>query len=155
MKIRAAKEEDANVIMELEFVLFKKWDKMDMIDNIDKKWFGSKSHHKQTIDSINDPSKKIILAFKDDKCIGYLKAEIIEREPFLKKVGYVSETYVLEEYRNKHIGSKLLESALVWFKGNHLNWTTVSTHALDEDAIRFWEKKGYKEYNKFFKMNLQ
>lgn len=155
MKIRTAKIEDVKTIMELDLSLFKKWDKIDRIDQIDRKWFESDAHHKRIIDSINDSSKKIILAFENDKCIGYIKAEVLEREPFLKKVGYVSEMYILEEYRNKHIGSKLLKNALTWFKKNNLCWTTVSTHSLDKDAIGFWEKKGYKEYNKFFKMKIQ
>ena len=140
MEIRIAKKEDARIIMDFEFMLFKKWDSMDPIDKIDESWFKSKEHLKQTVNPINDASKRIFLAFENNKCLGYLKVEINEREPFLKKVGYVSETYVIEESRGMHVGSKLLDKALVWFKENNIAWTTVSTHSLDKEAIGFWEK---------------
>jgi|TARA_B100001971_G_C18167977_1_gene525386 hypothetical protein len=152
MEIRTAKENDANVIMDFELTLFKKWDDMDPIDKIDENWFKSDDHMNRTLKFINDNSKKIFLAFEGDKCLGYLKAEINEREPFLKKVGYVSETYILEECRGKHIGTILLDKTLEWFKENNITWTIVSTHSMDKEAIGFWEKKGYKEYNKFLKM---
>jgi hypothetical protein len=109
---------------------------------------------KKTIACINDSTKRIFLALENNKCIGYLKAEISEREPFLDKVGYVSEIYILKEYRSKNVGSKLLDKALAWFKTNCITWTTVSTHSMDREAIDFWEKKGYKEYNKFFKKKV-
>ncbi len=154
MEIRTAKENDAKIIMDFELTLFKKWDNMDPIDKIDESWFNSADHLKRTLKFINDNSKKIFLVFEGEKCLGYLKTEINEREPFLKKIGYISEAYILEECRGKHIGTTLLDKALEWFRQNNITWTTVSTHSMDKEAIGFWEKKGYKEYNKFFKMKV-
>jgi len=127
---------------------------MDPIDTIKDSWFKSHEHFKRTTNFVSDTTKKIFLAFEGKVCLGYLKAEINSREPFLKKVGYVSEAYIIKDSRGKGVGSKLLNKALDWFKENELIWSTVSTHSLDEEAIVFWEKKGYKEYNKFFKMKL-
>ena len=93
-------------------------------------------------------------SFSNTGVSGYLKAEIREREPFLKKVGYISEAYIIKEARRKYVGSLLLDHALKWFRDNDIIWTTVSTHSKDEDAIAFWEKKGYIEYNKFFKRKV-
>ena len=154
MEIRIAKDEDVKIIMKFELELFMKWDEIDPIDKIDKNWFGSKEHRNKIIKVISNPSKRIFLAFRNEVCSGYLKAEIIEREPFLKKVGYISEAYIVKNMRRKHIGSKLLNKALEWFKENDILYTTVSTHSKDIEAIDFWEKKDYVEYNKFFKRKI-
>jgi GNAT superfamily N-acetyltransferase len=154
MDIRVADCNDSKIIMGFQFELFKKWDAIDPIDKIDKPWFNSKQHLEQTIDTINDNSKKIFLAFEKDRCIGYIKAEIIKREPFLKKTGYISEEYILAESRGRKAGSLLLKKALAWFKENDIRWSTVSTHSKDQSAIKFWKKKGYSEYNKFFKIKI-
>ncbi len=154
MKIRTAGEDDAKLIMKFELKLFRKWDLMDPIDKIDESWFNSENHLERTLRTIKDFSKRIFLVFEGEKCAGYLKAEIKEREPFLKKTGYISETYILEGYRNRHIATLLLDKAIEWFRKNNISWTTVSTHSLDREAVRFWEKKGYKEYNKFFKRKI-
>jgi len=154
MEIKIAKEKDAKIIMDFELSLFRKWDKIDPIDTIDESWFKSEKHLQRTIKFIKDDSKRIFLAFENNNCLGYLQVEINEREPFLKKVGYVSEIYIVEESRGRQLGSKLLDKALEWFREKGVVWTTVSTHSLDKEAIIFWEKKGYKEYNKFFKMKV-
>jgi ribosomal protein S18 acetylase RimI-like enzyme len=154
MEIRTAEKKDVKIVMEFEFELFQKWDRMDKIDMIDETWFNSNEHLKKTLKIIKDTSKQIFLAFEKNTCLGYLKAEISERELFLKKVGYVSEVYIITNARGKYVGSALLDKALEWFKKNNILWTTVSTHSKDVEAIGFWEKKGYKEYNKFFKMKV-
>jgi ribosomal protein S18 acetylase RimI-like enzyme len=154
MKIKEATNEDATHLMELELMLFKKWDNIDLIDKIDLSWFNSKEHKKETIEYLNDKSKKTLLVFVDNNCIGYLKAEIIKRSSFLKKVGYISEIYISDKFRGNKLGTKLLEIALNWFKEKKLEWTTVSTHSLDNEALNFWKNKGYVEYNKFLKMKI-
>lgn len=152
MKIRDASTEDIKQIMQLQSELFSKWDSMDEIDKIDNNWFLTKEHHKKIMEDIK--TKKIIVAEENNKVISYLKCEITEREPFLKKVGYISETYMIPEYRRQKIGTELLNKALEWFKENKLEWATTSTHSLDSEANDFWKRKNYKEYNNFFKMKL-
>ena len=132
---RIAKEEDIGAIMKIQFELFKVWDSMDEIDKIDNSWFFSNDHKERILGFLNSKTKRLYVAFLQKKIVGYLKAEIIEREPFLQKVGYISETYIVPQHRDKMVGTKLVKLALEWFKESGLNWTTVSTHSLDKQAI--------------------
>lgn len=154
MQIKEASEADVQSLMNLELALYKKWDAMDKIDNINERWFLSENHKQSVISYLNSKSNKLFICLVDNKTVGYLKAEIKEREPFLKKVGHISETFIFPDFRGKKIGSELLSHALTWFKENKLIWTTVSTHSLDEEANNFWQRKGYKEFNKTFKMKI-
>ena len=151
---RIAKEEDIGAIMKMQFKLFKRWDSMDKIDKIDNSWFFSNDHKERILDLLNSKTKRLYVALFAKKIVGYLNAEILEREPFLQKVGYISETYIVPQHRDKMVGTKLVKLALEWFKESGLNWTIVSTHSLDKQAINFWGKQGYREFNKFFKMKL-
>jgi ribosomal protein S18 acetylase RimI-like enzyme len=160
MKIRTANKNDINEIIKLKLTLFSKWDKTDPIDKIELKLFNSNKHKLFLEKEIKDKNKKILVALVKDNAnnkqeyIGYIKAEIIQRELFLKKVGYISEIYIKNKYRHQEVATKLMNEIINWFKKEKIVWSTVSTHSLDKQAIQFWKKKGFCEYNKFFKAKV-
>ena len=145
--------EDVKEISELMLKLYLKWDKIDPIDKIDKSWFCSKKHYDYIHKLMKDKNCLILTAKEDDKIVSYLIAFVKERQPFLQKVGDISETFTLPSYRGKGAANKLTEEAFKWFKKNKLQWFTVSTHSLDEEAIAFWKKRGFSEFNKNFKLS--
>lgn len=93
----------------------------------------------------------MLLAKAEARHVAYLKAEIKEREPFLRPVCNIAETYVVKGQRRTGIATKLCLEAEAWAKNKGIRWMTVSTHSLDQEAIRFWEKRGYAEFNKDLK----
>ena len=154
MKIRAAKLEDIQQLMKLEMSLFNKWDELDPIDKVNIDWFSSESHRKHLTSVLEDSKNKIFVLVDKQNIVGYVKAHLFCREPFLEKVGYISDLFVENSYRSQGIGKKLVEEAIKWFKQKNLKWTTTSTHLLDSKAINFWKKRGYEEFNTYFKMRL-
>ena len=155
MKIIKAKKEHLKELMQLELNLYKKWHPIDDISKIDKSFFLSKRHEKRVLDAINSKTKNIFIAVADRKIAGYLKAEIMAWEPFYQKVGYISQTYVLPKYRKKKIGRELVKYAISFFRKRKVKWTTVGTHSLDKEANSFWNKQGYKEFNKILKRKVK
>ncbi len=152
MVIRKLKNEEIKEIAPLMLALYEKWDKMDLIDKIDKKWFSSNKQYDYIKKILIDKNKLFLVSEENKKIIGYLLAEIEERKPFLQKAGYIAETYINPNFREKGVGSALFKEAINWFDKNKIKWITVSTHSLDNGAISFWEGRGFKEFNKFFKL---
>lgn len=152
MIIRKLKNEEVKEIAPLMLYLYEKWDEIDPIDKIDKKWFLSNKQYSYLKKILEDKNKLFLVAEENNKLIGYLLAEIEERKPFLQKAGYIAETYAIPESRGKGVGTALFRKAIEWFEKNKLNWIMVGTHSLDEEAISFWEGRGFKEFNKFFKL---
>lgn len=75
------------------------------------------------------------IAKEDDKIIG-----IITGHSYYKEV-HVADLIVLEEYRNKHIGTKLVEMVENYYKGKgfeNINLTTYNFQAPD-----FYQKCGF------------
>jgi ribosomal protein S18 acetylase RimI-like enzyme len=150
--IRRLENKDLKEFGRLMFELYNKWDHMDPIDKIDKSWFCSNKHHNFVKKLMKKNNCRILVYEKDQKIVAYLTAFIEERQPFLKKVGYISETYTSKEFRGQGIGKQLVKETFKWFRKNKLEWFTVSTHSKDKEANSFWKKRGFVEFNKNFKM---
>lgn len=152
MKIRQLRKEDIKEIAPLMLDLYKKWDKIDPIDRIDKGWFCSNKHYNYLRKIINDRKHLFLVVEIDKKIVAYLLAKFEKRKPFLQKTGYIAETYTNFKYRGNGIASALLKRVFVWFKKNNLRWLVVETHSIDQGAISFWQNRGFEEFNKCFKL---
>jgi GNAT superfamily N-acetyltransferase len=155
MTIRIATEQDFEELIRLQFELYQKWDKIDETDKVNKSRFYSDEHKANMLENIRADDKRIFVSICNAEIIGYIKAEIKEREIFLDKVGNVAEAYIVAKYRKQGSATEMFKRAMEWFKEKKLKWITVSTHSLDKEAIDFWRKKGFSEFNKNFKMKLR
>ncbi len=155
MMVRKLKKSDAGKIAPLMLELYKKWDKIDPIDKINKSWFYSKKLPGYVKKLIGNKNKLLLVAESGSEITGYLLAEVEERKPFLQTAGYIAETFVMPGHRGEGIASALLKKALEWLRKRKIKYAFVGTHSLDKEAISFWKKKGFKEFNKFFKLKLK
>jgi ribosomal protein S18 acetylase RimI-like enzyme len=71
-----------------------------------------------------------------------------------KEIGWISDVYVKKEFRNQGVARVLLEQSLVEFK--HLGYEDVrlNVFTFNEKAIRLYEKLGFKDVNKFMRIEL-
>lgn len=152
MKIRKLKKEDVKQLMLLRYKLYLKWDRIDPIDKIDRKYFRSQKHYNLLKKWIKDRKRLILVAEGEGKLVGYMMSTITVREPFLKTVGYLAEAWVEPKYRKKGITSEFFKRTRQWFKKNKQKWLVASTHSLDKQANRFWINRGFREFNKYYKM---
>jgi len=74
-------------------------------------------------------------------CLGWIEQTtfVFNRE----KRGKIAECFILEDYRNKGLGRKLIEHLLSWFKENDIRWITVEVLE-DNESKKFWEKMGFR-----------
>jgi len=154
MKIRKLKKEDVKQVALLRYKLYLTWDAMDPIDKIDRKYFKSQKQHNLLNKWVTDRKRLILVAEEKGSIIAFFNSYIMERAPFLQKVGYLAEGYVDPKYRRKGIAAEMINETKNWFKKNKLKRTVLSTHSLDKGANKFWKKRGFKEYNKFYKKRI-
>ena len=154
MKIRKLKKGDIKQVALLRYKLYLTWDAMDPIDKIDRKYFKSQKHYNLLTKWVTDRKRLILVAEENKEIVAFFYSYIMERAPFLQKVGYMAEGYVDPKYRKQGIGAKMLSDTKNWFKKNKLKWTVLSTHSLDKSANKFWKNRGFKEFNKFYKKRI-
>lgn len=75
------------------------------------------------------------IAKEDDKTIGIITGHSYYREV------YIEDLVVCEEYRNKHIGSKLIDAAINHFKDKEFENINLKTYAFQ--APEFYKKCGF------------
>lgn len=75
------------------------------------------------------------VAKENDEIIG-----VIEGHSYYKEI-YISDLIVLEQYRNKHIGSKLMEAVEKHHK--HMGFENINLTTYDFQAPEFYKKCGF------------
>ena len=132
------------------------WNRSLVHDQIDQKRFES-----VILDDSNHEKGASLAAVYDGKIIGFITAAAREGvrgadnrgRPSEKDRGYIKGIFVLEEFRRRGVGAKLLDEAARYFrsKGKSKIWATIYTGqyffpGVDlryEAAIKFFENKGF------------
>jgi ribosomal protein S18 acetylase RimI-like enzyme len=59
----------------------------------------------------------------------------------------IQRIYVVQEYKGRHIGSKLLKKAMEVAKNNNHSYIWLGVWENNQNAIRFYEKHGFEKYD--------
>lgn len=138
----------------------KREDKIEIVE-IDKQAFGDQGISEKTISSqINNFPEGVFVAKENDKIVGVVCCERHEEEnfpPYNHDVGkthsengvllYISLITVVEDFRNKNVGSSLLEKVSELGKklGSLKIYLPVNKKHpyLEKGILNFWQKNGY------------
>ena len=88
------------------------------------------------------------MAIEDNKIVGFITGEIFKKKAWYNvQLGEINNIFVLEEYRQKGIGKKLVKTMIDTFKQEGITNIDLYTFGNNVDAIKFYEKIGFKKYN--------
>lgn len=90
-----------------------------------------------------------LVAFADDRIVGYLVGAIIETENYrnISKLAEEENMFVLEKYRNLGIGKQLLQEFIKWCKSKKVERIRTVASAQNTKAIEFYKREGFIDYN--------
>lgn len=92
---------------------------------------------------------KCYLAVEDNKAIGLIMGKITKYDEYdyldykCPKRGIITELIVTSKIRSKGVGQSLMEKMEEYFKLNKCEYVLVDVFAYNENAINFYNKKGY------------
>ena len=89
-----------------------------------------------------DKELKVLGCYKDDKLIGFLSYYIWERA---NKYLWIDEFEITESERGKGYGTLLMNEVREIAKREKLSRIELNCWAFNKNAIKFYEKLGYKE----------
>jgi ribosomal protein S18 acetylase RimI-like enzyme len=136
-------------------------DNILQIIELDRRAFGDQGISKETIESqIEIFPEGIYIAKENNAIVGIVSCERHEKEKFpqynhdLRKIHsksgtmlYISVITVLEKFRNKNIGSLLLEKVLTFGKNLGIRKIYLPVNKrhpfLEKGVLRFWQKNSY------------
>jgi len=153
IKIQQATIEDMPEIQRLAQIHFTEA-KEEFDNHYDANWPYTKDGEKYYEDEIKLDRHATFLALKNNEIIGYLTASTRIDSKFSNlKIAELDSMFILSEYRSQGIGSKLANAFFDWAKENSAKRLIVQTFS-DSDAIRFYEKNGFKDYGAELKNDL-
>ena len=98
---------------------------------------------------VNSNNGKCYLAVEKDKAVGLIMGYIPSYDEFdyldykCPKRGKITELIVTNKTRNKGIGQLLINKIEEYFKSLGCEYILVDVFAYNENAIKFYDKKGY------------
>lgn len=101
------------------------------------------------LEEVNKSNGKCYLAIEDTKAIGLIMGTIPPYDEYdyldykCPKRGKITELIVTNKIRSKCVGQALMEKMEEYFKLNNCEYVLVDVFAYNENAINFYNKKGY------------
>jgi GNAT superfamily N-acetyltransferase len=92
--------------------------------------------------------RRVVVADAGSGIVGFASAQLWWPPPIYRQEMevYLDELFVRSEDRRQGIGTRLLESIREWGDEQEVSRITLGTLAANDDAVRFWKKRGGKEF---------
>lgn len=106
--------------------------------------------------SIEDNSACTLVAISGEKIVGYLIGWTLSSANWrlVGKRAEIENMFISKKFRNKGIGSKLVDEFLVWAKKNDIKNISVSALSKNKNAINFYKQVGFKNFESKLEINL-
>ncbi|MCI5732920.1 MAG: GNAT family N-acetyltransferase [Tenericutes bacterium] len=101
------------------------------------------------LEDVNKNNGKCYLAVENNKVIGLIMGTIPTYDEYdyldykCPKRGEITELIVTNKIRSKGVGQVLMDKMEEYFKFNNCEYVLVDVFAYNENAINFYNKKGY------------
>ena len=153
MNIRRATLDDLDIICELNNQLFK-LEKENYDSTLVDNWPLTDEGKEYFKDLINN--HYVIVALLNDKVVGYLAGSIEEKGSYeLVQYGEINNMLVTDECRGTGVGRKLIDNFKEYCKNQNINNIKVVASFKNKDAINFYYKNGFKEFDLTLTMSIE
>src|SRR5580765_3988800 len=102
--------------------------------------------------SIRHEDNVYLLAFVDGEPAGFAKIKKYSLNEYIESIAQMElqKIYVLQEHHGKGIGTALLKEVKNIAKEVYPDYIWLDTHVSNENAIRLYERNGFKKIGKYF-----
>ena len=94
-----------------------------------------------------------------EKVVGFLFCNISRLSGYSYEVsplfGYISDTYVLPEYRGQNAAGRLADMACRWLRENEVGYVELKVLESNSVAHRFWANQGFAPTTRVYGMKLK
>lgn len=98
----------------------------------------------------------VLIACAEDKIVGYLAGSINVEESYnIKSLAELDNMFIKEKYRKYGIGTKLFQEFKNYCRQLNIDEMKVTASAKNINAINFYKKNGFEDFDVTFKMLLK
>jgi ribosomal protein S18 acetylase RimI-like enzyme len=97
--------------------------------------------------SIRSRHGYVLVCEEDDRIVGYMLSRIQKNIPVFKEnwIGYLSDAYLQEPFRNKGIGSEMWQLSVDWFRSKDVKELSLRVLDCNPNAHAAYRKWGFKD----------
>ncbi|WP_315120824.1 GNAT family N-acetyltransferase [uncultured Clostridium sp.] len=97
----------------------------------------------------NNGSRFFYIIENNEEIVAYMKLNFdkAQTETGHDNTLEVQRIYVLQEYKSKHIGKRLIQKAIEIGRNNNLNYIWLGVWENNINAIKFYEKQGFEKFD--------
>lgn len=151
--IRKAHINDLEYIQELNNELFK-LEKENYDPTLVSNWPLTEEGKKYFEDLINN--HYVVVATINDEIVGYLAGSINEKGSYEDvQYGEINNMFIDANYRSYGIGKKLVNKFKIYCKEKNINNLIVTASSKNINAINFYKKNGFEDFNLTLTMNIK
>lgn len=94
--------------------------------------------------TLSDSNSRILVAEMSGEVVGFSQGEVVHRTDYLpESVGTISLLYVVENFRRRGVGSRLVEKLCQFFIKEKVEQVTLRYIIGNIEAERFWSKLNF------------
>jgi ribosomal protein S18 acetylase RimI-like enzyme len=102
-------------------------------------------------DTLEARDRLMLVAVDGTKVVGVVRAEMRERTFYVPhREGFISDFYILPEYRRKALGNEMILKASAELKKMGAEIIVADVPSQNEIAFRFYNKRGFRPLSQFF-----
>ena len=120
-------------------------------------WDGKRKWAKYLREKFDEISTKLIVAEEDGKIVGFMLCLLSPNAAIFKekKLGVISDVYVLEERRRKGVAKKMLDVAVKWFKKNKARTIQLGVAHDNLEARAAWRSIGFEPFMIYKRLDVE
>jgi len=148
IKIRKAKLEDIKTMQKFMYLLMKEeYEQYDPTNKIT--WAKSKKCSDYFRIRVSSKTNQYAtIAEVNGEPVGYLSGEVYKGPTYrsVTKMGQLGDMFVVKEFRNKKIGTKLIREFKKWAKLRGAKRIKVEIFTANKKALRFYRRHGFDDH---------
>ena len=105
--------------------------------------------YEQLESEIKNNASKFYIVENNEKVVAYMKLNFdkAQTETRHDNTLEVQRIYILQEYKSKHIGKRLIQKAIEIGRNNNLNYIWLGVWENNINAIKFYKKQGFEKFD--------
>jgi ribosomal protein S18 acetylase RimI-like enzyme len=129
----------------------------ELSDQFTLAWDGKRKWAKYLEERFSEISTKLIVAEEEEEIVGFMLCLLSPNAPVFKdrKIGVISDVYVLEERRRKGVAKNMLNYAIKWFEKNKVRSIQLGVAHDNYEARAAWRQVGFSPYVIYKRLDLK
>ena len=153
--IRDASEDDLPDVVNLWGMLARHHESIS--DDFELAWDSKRKWRDYLERKFSEISTKLVVAEEEGKLVGFMLCLLSPNTPIFKerKIGVISDVYVMEALRRKGVANKMLGVAIKWLKKNRVRSVQLAVPHANLEARAVWRSLGFEPYMLYKRLDLE